>query len=118
MSELFDRAKAKWLEDQKLTYWSPAQANYAGVVVYGSPVLINCRWNVQQELVKDNEGRELTSVAKIHPATAVLRAGYVALGDYTTTPDPKTLETDVVYEVMMVKDHDGVHSSELLTFWV
>ena len=118
MSELFDRAKEEWLI-QELTYWSPAQPDYLGDVAFGAPVLINCRWNKKQELIKDAEGRELTSKAKVHPETAVERQGRVALGDHTSTADPDDLDTTDVYEVLMTNDHDAVdQESELLTFWI
>jgi len=118
MSELFDRQKEKWLDNQQLTYWSPGAPNYSGAIVFGTPVLVQCRWNDKAELIKDNEGKELVSKAVIHPATALLREGYVALGDHTATADPKTLNTSVVYEILVIGDQDGIHDSELLTCWV
>lgn len=68
---------------QDATYWSPGINDGFGLISYGAPSLIKCRWQNQNTLFRDAHGREVTSEAVVYVASEVLLRGKIALGDFT-----------------------------------
>lgn len=77
--------------------------------VTGTPYLIDCTWEINQEQAIDDAGTEFTTNLIIstelkHNGVDVrkpLRNDYVAVGDTTPEPDPVKAKGDVIRAVKM-----------------
>jgi hypothetical protein len=88
-----------WLLNQTLTYWAPGSSpDGFGGVSFAAPVLVRCRWQNKHQLMRRPDGEEFSSIAIIYPAIELREKGYVALGSFLATVNPRTL-TDVAFEV-------------------
>lgn len=74
---------------QAATYWPPAGNDGYGLVGFGAPVLIACRWQDTQKMFRDAQGRDVMSEAVVYPDQRVEVGGYLALEDQTATASPR-----------------------------
>ena len=74
------------------TYWPPAGNDGFGLVGFGAPSLLACRWQDTQTMFRDAQGRDVMSDAVIYAASPVLVAGYLAPGDQTQIANPRDSE--------------------------
>lgn len=88
-----------FLLNQTATYWAPGiLSDGFGGVSFAAPVKISCRWQNKHKLMRRPDGEEFSSIAVVYPAIELREKGYLALGDYTSTANPKTL-VDVAFEI-------------------
>lgn len=88
-----------FLLNQTATYWAPGTTpDGSGGVSFVAPVKISCRWQNKHQLMRRPDGEEFSSNAVIYPATELREKGYLALGDFTATANPRTLR-DVAFEI-------------------
>lgn len=100
-----------FLLNQTATYWAPGGPDgFGGVLFTAAPVLISCRWQDVKVLFRTATNEEHTSNALIRPDREVLEKGYLALGDFTGTANPKTLN-GVAREVRGVNEVPSVDGS-------
>lgn len=76
---------------QVATYWAPLANDGFGGMTFDSPITILCRWQNVAQLFRDTHGREVTSSSIVYPNQELEVRGYLALGDQTATPDPRSL---------------------------
>ncbi len=76
---------------QKATYWVLTGGGGFAGYTYATPVVINVRWEVKQELFRDAAGEEVLSKAIIFTEQDVTVGDYLALGELDTVLDPTTL---------------------------
>lgn len=74
---------------QTCTYWAQGAwdadgGSYASV----APVLLGCRWQDQQKLIRDSGGLEVMSSAVVYTPQAVAMAGKLMPGDQTAQATP------------------------------
>ena len=65
---------------QDAMYWPPVGNDGFGGMTYGTPVLIKCRWQDRMTLVRDAEGKEVTSSAIVYADQALEVEGLLLLG--------------------------------------
>lgn len=88
-----------FLLNQTATYWAPgAMSTGFGGVTFAAPVLVACRWQNKHQLMRRPDGEEFSSNAVIYPEVELREKGYLALGSFLMTLDPRTL-TDVAFEI-------------------
>lgn len=74
---------------QLATYWAPGTTDGYGGVTYQAAILIMCRWQSKETLVRSKDGQELTSDTTVYVDRPLLAKGYIVLGDETAyTNDP------------------------------
>lgn len=77
---------------QEITHWVVTPDVYGGYS-FAAPVKINGRWEERAELFRTIQGDEEISKAIVYVDTDVALSDYLALGDFTATSDPTTLDT-------------------------
>lgn len=83
----------------KATYWPPGSNDGFGGTSYGSPITIPCRWQYQQTLFRDNQGREVVSEAVVYVGAPLKNGGMLARGEFkSATVDTSALEIRAVQE--------------------
>ncbi len=75
---------------QTATYWASPVADGYGGYTFTSPITIDCRWILKQELFIDAKGKEKVSNAVVLLAQDVDLDGYLYLGT-TTELNPKNI---------------------------
>lgn len=75
---------------QTATYWGNPVANGFGGYTFDSPVAIDCRWILKQELFIDAKGKEKVSAAIVLLGQDIDLDGYLYLGT-TTESNPKDI---------------------------
>lgn len=76
---------------QSGTYWgSPVEDGYGGFT-FATPVAINCRWELKQELFIDGKGKEKVSAAIVYLEQDIDLGGYLYLGT-SAESNPKDVE--------------------------
>lgn len=76
--------------NQIATYWAPSGNDSFGGVTYAAPIIIMCRWQSKETLVRSQEGQEVTSDTTVYVDRPLLVKGYIALDDQTEQSDPRT----------------------------
>jgi len=67
---------------QKAVYWADSGTTDGfGSSVYQTPLEIDVRWELKNELYVDDKGNENTSQAVIYPNTELTLNGYLYLGE-------------------------------------
>ena len=100
-----------FLLNQTATYWAPGGSDGFGGVTFAAPILITCRWEDSKVLFRTASNEEHTSSAQIWPDRVLLEKGYLAQGDFTGTPSPKTLGT-AAREIRSVNESPSVDGDE------
>ena len=65
---------------QTATYWAPSAKDGYGGYTFTTPVIIDCRWILKQELFIDAKGKEKVSAAIVLLEQDVSLGGYLYLG--------------------------------------
>ena len=76
---------------QTAVYWGTPVSDGSGGFTYADAVEISCRWDDIQELIIDNKGREIMSVAKLIVTQDLDQQGWLYLGtldDLDSAPQP------------------------------
>jgi hypothetical protein len=73
---------------QQLTYWPPAGTNRYGQRTYGTPAILQGRWEDRNEEVQTIGGQKIVSQSIVYTESDVGVNGYLAQGDHTATADP------------------------------
>lgn len=77
------------------TYWAPGVPDQFGGLDFGSitPVVINCRWQDDNELFRDSSSREVMSDAVVYPDQQLELRGMLVRGDAgtATSVDPRVI---------------------------
>lgn len=63
-----------------LTYWPPGENDGFGRTSYGAPVALTGRWQDDQILFRDAQGREVVSEAVVYVSQAVANGGRLYRG--------------------------------------
>lgn len=69
--------------NQQATYWAPAGNDGFGSKVFADPVLIRCRWQNEDNIVKNVDGVEVKTANVVYPDRELSVRGFLALGDHT-----------------------------------
>lgn len=75
--------------NQTATYWASSGRDRDGVDTFASPVAIPCHWEERNEEVTNNNGQTFVSQAVVYLDSNVGVGGYLALGNHTSTADPR-----------------------------
>ena len=83
-------------------YWKTPVADKYGAFSFDDPVEIKCLWKDKITLIRNNEGREVTTMAKVYVLEDLDESGMLfngTLNDLTTAQksDPKTIPS--AYEI-------------------
>jgi hypothetical protein len=70
--------------NQKLTYWAPGELDGFGNPVWLAPVVIKCRWQDKQQLIRAKDGQEKVSAAQVWSEQVFDFNGRIAKGEFTT----------------------------------
>ncbi len=68
---------------QVATYWAPLGNDGYGGTLFDVGILVMCRWQLKNQLVRSNEGQEVTSDTTVYVDRALDPKGYIVLGDET-----------------------------------
>lgn len=96
--------------NQQATYWGAPVLDGYGSRSFAAPVLIKCRWEDRTGLTIYKNGEEINSRAVVYTDRDVALGGYLALGDYATTPtaDPQTIASAyLVQDFKAIPSVDG-----------
>jgi hypothetical protein len=77
---------------QTATYWASPIADGYGGYTFTTPVTIDCRWLLKQELFIDAKGKEKVSAAVVLLGQDVSLGGYLYLGT-STESNPKDVDS-------------------------
>jgi len=113
------------MRKQQATYW-PATPDMYGGVAFGSPILVECRWEDITENFIDAEGREAVSQAKVYVDQVLKVGGFLALGDYTgvtstttTAEEPTFMPPDAARPIRKFENLPNLRATEYLrTAWL
>jgi hypothetical protein len=72
---------------QKCTYWAPGPLDDYGFPSWLPPVVLPCRWEQKQRLIRNKAGAESMSSATVYLAQSVDLQGRLYLGE-TDAADP------------------------------
>lgn len=97
--------------NQTATYWAPGARDVYGKRAMATPIRITCRWQSKTEVVVGPDGKEFTSSAIIYPDQALLREGWLYLGNVTTA-DPRTVEG--AKEIKQIAQSPSLNNSQVL----
>lgn len=81
---------------QTATYWAPSAKDGYGGYTFATPVTLDCRWLLKQELFIDTKGKEKVSAAVVLLGQDVSLGGYLYLGA-STESNPK--DADSSFEI-------------------
>lgn len=95
--------------NQTATYWFPSGAGSWGEPAWSSPQTISVRWQEKQQLIRDKEGREVTSDAVVYVTIPINPEGRLQLGAVTGNP------TDSAEEPKAISSHVSIGGE--VTFW-
>lgn len=73
--------------NQLATYWPPGGNTGAGKVSYGAPIVIACRWQDIQELVRNAADHVITCSSIVYVDRELVPQGYLVLGDHVSGTD-------------------------------
>lgn len=73
---------------QDATYWPPSSNDGYGNEVFGAPQSIKVRWQRQNVLFRDSQGKERVSTSVVYSAVDVAIGGYLFEGTSSAT-DPR-----------------------------
>lgn len=86
---------------QTAVYWEPTGSDGMGGTTYADPVEVSVRWDGHVEVVKDAQGKEVVSRAKIMSPVNLKEQGVLHLG---TLADSPTVHSAGAYEILQVKE--------------
>ena len=69
--------------NQKAVYWAPTGPNTYGEMQYDAGEEIKCRWEINKELVLQNDGKEVISNAQVQIKKDLDEDGMMYLGEIT-----------------------------------
>lgn len=80
---------------QTITYWAPNSVDGYGAPIFGSPIKFLGRWEEHSEDVIDPRGETVktNSMVNYPQDLNIIHEGYLALGDFTQSPDPRKVAT-------------------------
>ena len=84
--------------NERVWYYPPAGNDGFGGLNYGDPEERMCRWQDQIKLVRDAQGREVTSAAVVYVNSPVQAEGLLVrnLGDYPEPTPPETARRIII----------------------
>ena len=85
---------------QTATYWGPGTSDGFGGFSYPAPVPILCRWEDNNERVRDADGNEFVSRSVVYPDRDVDRQGWLYQG---TSAEADPHDQAGAYEVRQVR---------------
>lgn len=103
---------------QKAVYWDGStQVDGFGTPIYQTPVEIDVRWEIKNELYIDKYGNEKTSKSIVYPDTELEENGYLYLGklddlSVEQKADPKLLED--AYIISAIQKTPDLNNIEIL----
>jgi hypothetical protein len=71
---------------QQCTWW--AAVRQGSGIVYAAPVLLPCRWELNNEIFRGPNAEDLVSNAVVYLGTDVSEGDFLALADWTSHPKP------------------------------
>jgi len=98
--------------NQDITYWPPGTPDGFGGTDYGTPTLLQGRWEGQNELFVDAEGNEVRSQAIIYLDQDVKLSGYLAKGEHTDSTDNDPTTISGAKEIRSVKETPSVDATQ------
>jgi hypothetical protein len=90
----------------RCTYWAPGAPDGYGGSGWAAPILVPCRWQASQRLVRNAAGDEVMSVATIYTHAPVALNGRLMYGVVIGLPTPPS-ESQLVLAVEQAVDLDG-----------
>lgn len=94
------------------TYWTAPVENGYGGVSFGTPELVQTKWEDRIEEFTDFRGSDSQSKSVVFVLQDMDEGGYLAKGDFVTTPveDPTTLkDAYFIKRVDKIRDLRGLH---------
>ena|SRR6478609_1056237 len=85
--------------NQTATYWGPGTNDGLGGLQYAAPVLVRCRWQDRQTLIRDAQGREVPSRSIVYVDREMKPQGMLILGDLTAQPNPLIAKASEILSV-------------------
>lgn len=77
------------------TYWAPGStSDDYGESGWADPILVNCRWVIQNEEVVDKNGEQIVSHSHVYVDRDLIIGGMIVLGDFTAPAEPNPNSTE------------------------
>jgi hypothetical protein len=86
--------------NEDVTYWAPISGDGFGGVSFAAPIVIKCRWQVDNKMRRDSQGEEFYCDAIVYPNHAVRTQGFLVKG-VSSAATPKSVEG--ASEIRLVK---------------
>lgn len=100
--------------NQEATYWGTPVMDGYGSRTFADPIPVKCRWEDRTGLTIQKNGEDINSRAVVYLDQNVELGGYLALGDYYTTPIPDPQDIATAYMVQDFKAITSVDGKTLL----
>lgn len=84
------------------TYWEPSAPTGFGNTGWSGPIHVRVRWQDKQQLVRDKEGREVTSDAVVYLARPINLQGRLQRGVHTGDPGGSAREPKAASSMEML----------------
>ena len=81
---------------QICTYWPPGKPDGFGGTTEGEPVLLKCRWQDKQQMIRDKEGLERVSQSVVYLPQPIKLDGKLLLGEHVGQPPETALEPQAI----------------------
>lgn len=102
--------------NQQATYWAPGQNDGMGGLVYGAPVLVQCRWQDRVTMVRNAQGVEVPSRSVVYVDREMEPQGMLLKGDHTAVADPLSVRAS---EILSVGSSPNLRATQqLLKVWL
>ena len=88
-----------------ITHWRVTGSDGFGGSTFAAPVLLKGRWEDKVEQYRNRLNEEVVSHTIVYLLTDVETEDYLALGDYTTTADPSTLNSSATVARTVEQQH-------------
>lgn len=100
---------------QKATYWERSVDDAYGGYSYGTPEIIDVRWEEREEEVVSGGGELVRSHAVVWSQNRLLEGGYLFLGETTETDPTKVVDVngkEVAYPIRRIRSIPSLDANE------
>lgn len=82
--------------NQQATYWATNTPDGFGGFNFASPVLISCRWQDKDTLVRNSEGDEVVANSVVYVDRQLAQEGWLCVGDLTASLSPVAGSNEII----------------------
>jgi len=100
--------------NQTAVLWMAGAQGFDGAYTYASPVEIACRWEDKIEIIKNNEGREIVSSARVFVDREITHDSYLYLGSLASVSGSHPYDVNGAYLVLITQDVSNLRGTERL----